>query len=138
MRERVNRAILGLALAGLMAGWLCGCAVMSEDGRFLSRPLTGENWPENPVLATLAAPVAGVALVADALVVNPVRVLPKAVMKASSLSSMALAAPVTAAKIALPDPLVYPISVPLWLVGSAVLLPVTETYYAAMPVDDDT
>lgn len=137
MLERAKRAILGLALAGLMAGWLTGCAVMSEDGRFLSRPLTGDNWPENPVLAALAAPVAGVALAADALVVNPVRVFPKAVLKASSLSSLAFKVPVTAAKMALPDPLVYPVSVPLWLAGSAVLWPMTETYYAAMPMDDD-
>lgn len=127
---------LKVALVVVAVGLLAGCAVLREDGRHLSRPITGENWPEGAGKAALIAPVAGVALIADALVVHPLWVLPKAAMMAGSLSSLALKAPVTAAKIALPDLLVYPVSIPLWLAGSVVCLPVTEGYYATMPLGD--
>ena len=66
----------------LLAVLMPGCAVLNKDNRYLSRVVGGTMWPESTLARVAAAPVVGpvwlVALVADALVVNPVLKAPKA------------------------------------------------------------
>jgi hypothetical protein len=114
-----------------------GCAQWRESGRHLSRPFTGENYPEKVPMQIAVAPVAGVTLLADALVVHPVWVMPKAMWKAHKLTSLALAAPKNALYIALPDIIAYPLYLPFWAVGTVVTFIPMELYYAVVPGASD-
>jgi hypothetical protein len=119
------------AVAVLLA--TAGCAVLDESGRHLSRPVTGENYPESIPGKIVMAPVAGVTLLADDLIVHPALVVPKALWRAGEISGMALAVPKTGLKIILPDILAYPIYLPFWAVGTVVVFPATWFWYGAIP-----
>lgn len=57
-----------------------GCAVFHPNGRHLSATLIDDgNWPKSAGSRAALAPVAGLALVADAVVVHPVVSVPDAV-----------------------------------------------------------
>ena len=100
-----------------------GCAVLHSDGRHLSEPLTGDHFPETLPKQAAVAPVAAVALVADALVVHPVLSVIPALWRSFKWSGRLLAVPFTGLKIALPDLLAYPIYAPFRVLGTAVAFP---------------
>lgn len=75
-----HQKIFKLVLFGILVFGAGGCAVFHPNGRHLSAELIDDgNWPKSAGGRVALAPVAGLALVADAVVVHPVVSVPDAV-----------------------------------------------------------
>ena len=71
-----------LALASLLLASTCGCAVVKQRNRHLSRAVAAALWPSaaaaRVAVSPLVVPAYAVALAADAVLVNPVLKAPRA------------------------------------------------------------
>ncbi len=136
MRAMLKSA--GMAMAGAVI--LAGCAVTRPEGRHLSRPLTGENWPESRAAQVALAPVAGTALALDAVVVNPLLAVPESAMLAHEMTVNTLEYPREALVDVMWDPLEpawKPLTwvpyAPLWLVGTVISFPDAMIWHLGVP-----
>ena len=123
------RPLLNLLLLPLLAG----CAALHPGGRVLSAPLIDGERPGTTAGRVALAPVTGTALLLDAVVINPVRSLPRSVPQAHALTTNSLAFPHGALKTILPDPIALAIYLPFYAAGMAVPIPAEMVWYATVP-----
>ncbi len=117
MRKRLALLVAAMALVALLPG----CAVVKKENRYVSRVVEATLWPDGVTARIAAAPLVAplwvTGLVVDAVVINPVMSLPRAL--GTAFTAYGLIPPVPFV-----DILVFPVRVvmfPVAFVGAEIV-----------------